>query len=430
MSPDTRVSEREEAEVARLKLLAKLAITGEAPDETIRALTAAAASLMGTPIALVTLVDELRVHLYAKTGTTVTSSAREESFCPHALGTGKQLVVEDATQDSRFTTNPFVTGDEAIRFYAGQPLVVHGFEVGTLCVLDRKARSFSDTQRQALRGLALAVQSHIEQSYELRQSQTNEARLQDFMLATADFLWECDLELRVQWRSDTGTTSSGRTPLGEIGDRIPDAIVLDAVGNPLPQRLRLHTLFGLRLSFNDRTVELPGPLPSTAWSISAVPIWGSDGRMRGWRGAAVDVTESITNARRAVVMDERLKLTAKNLPGVVYQFELSREGRAAFSYVSEALAELCDLDPRAVEEDVELVFKRIHQDDQQMVRASVVASARSLKPLDIRYRIVHPRRGLRWLEGARHTHRLIERHCSVARIHQRRNRAAPDSGSS
>lgn len=393
------MSEVQHAELARLRLLANLAITGQAPDDTITALTAAAASLFGTPIALVTLVDELRVHLYARSGFDAPGSSRRDSFCTHALGTGQQLIVEDATQDARFAANPFVTGPQGIRFYAGQPLVVHGHEIGTLCILDRKARRFSESQSEALRGLALAVQSHIEQAFELRQSQTNEARLQDFVLASADFLWECDPQLQVTWRSDTGTASRAETPLAEPGARIPDAVVLDAVGNPHPHHLRLHTLFELQLSFHDRIVELGGEAQGACWSISAVPIWGQDGRLQGWRGAAEEVTHSISNARRAALMDERLKLTAKNLPGVVYQFELSPGGRAVFSYVSEALIDLCDLDPRAVEDNVDLVFERIHPDDHGPVRDAVLRSARTLHALDIRYRILHPRRGLRWLEG-------------------------------
>lgn len=399
MNHHSSTSDALHAETARLRLLANLAITGQAPDETISALAAAAASLFATPIALVTLVDELRVHLYARSGFESADAPRQDSFCTHALATGQQLIVEDATQDARFAANPYVTGPEGIRFYAGQPLVVHGQEIGTLCILDRKARRFSDSQSEALRGLALAVQSHIEQSYELRQSQTNEARLQDFVLASADFLWECDLGLQITWRSDTGTTSCGAAPLGEVGERIPDAVVLDALGTPHPHHLRLHTLFSLQLSFNDRIVELGNATQFTNWSISAVPIWGQDGRMKGWRGAAEDVTHSIANARRAALMDERLKLTAKNLPGVVYQFELSRQGRAAFAYLSEALVDLCDLEPRAVEDNVDLVFERIHPDDHALIRESILTSARTLRPLDIRYRILHPRRGLRWLEG-------------------------------
>jgi diguanylate cyclase (GGDEF)-like protein len=101
-----------------------------------------AASLLGVPIALVSLVgkdDQVFVgrHGFEKLGT-----ARDVSFCQHALGGEGPLVVPNATVDPRFMNNPLVTGDPKIRFYAGAPLICTegGEHLGTLCVIDRVAR--------------------------------------------------------------------------------------------------------------------------------------------------------------------------------------------------------------------------------------------------------------------------------------------------
>jgi GAF domain-containing protein len=66
--------------------------------------------------------------------------------------------VNDATTDERFASNPLVTGEPGIRFYAGAPLVApDGSAVGTLCVIDSKPRQISVAQLAVLRQLAAHV---------------------------------------------------------------------------------------------------------------------------------------------------------------------------------------------------------------------------------------------------------------------------------
>jgi GAF domain-containing protein len=71
------------------------------------------------------------------------------------------LVVENAAKDDRFRDNPFVTEKPKIRFYAGCPLVVNGYRIGTICVIDMKARAFADEDRQLLRDLARLAEREL-----------------------------------------------------------------------------------------------------------------------------------------------------------------------------------------------------------------------------------------------------------------------------
>jgi GAF domain-containing protein len=78
------------------------------------------------------------------------------------------LVVNDATTDARFASNPLVTGDPGIRFYAGAPLVApDGSAVGTLCVIDSKPRQLSGAQLDLLRQLAAHVIAMFEAKQQL-----------------------------------------------------------------------------------------------------------------------------------------------------------------------------------------------------------------------------------------------------------------------
>ncbi|MBN8808655.1 MAG: GAF domain-containing protein [Sphingomonas sp.] len=122
-------------------------------------IAAFAARLCGAPIALVSLVERDRQFFLARTGLAVSETPRATSFCQYAMQMSDVMVVPDATLDPRFATNPLVTGDPYIRFYAGAPLVADdGVPLGSLCVIDRIPRKgLSDLQYQGLQVLAEAV---------------------------------------------------------------------------------------------------------------------------------------------------------------------------------------------------------------------------------------------------------------------------------
>jgi signal transduction histidine kinase len=85
------------------------------------------------------------------------------AFCKHAIEQNNVFMVEDATKDDRFRTNPLVTGFPDIRFYAGTPLkTTEGYNIGTLCVLDNKPGDLTPDQQDALEILGKQVVKHLE----------------------------------------------------------------------------------------------------------------------------------------------------------------------------------------------------------------------------------------------------------------------------
>ena len=150
-------------ETKRLKVLWQYDVLDTVPEEVFDNLTDLAAKICEAPIALISLVDEKRQWFKSKVGLSVDETARDRSFCSHAIMQNDLFIVPDAAQDPRFARNPMVTSDPKIRFYAGAPLVTpDGHALGTLCIIDKVPRELRSHQKQALRILAHHVVSQLE----------------------------------------------------------------------------------------------------------------------------------------------------------------------------------------------------------------------------------------------------------------------------
>src|SRR6478672_527927 len=151
-----------ENEAERLAALRGLGILDTPPELAYDDLSALAAHICQTPIALISLVDEDRQWFKSRVGWTTRETPREVAFCAHTILEPDLLVVPDASLDQRFANNPLVTSPPRIRFYAGAPLVnTDGHALGTLCVIDHKPRELTADQASALRALSHQVVAQL-----------------------------------------------------------------------------------------------------------------------------------------------------------------------------------------------------------------------------------------------------------------------------
>ena len=150
-------------ELDRLAALASYDIVEAADDAVLNDLANLAARVAGTVFAAVTLLDAEHTWFKASTVGAPTSMPREDSFCAHTILSSEQpLIVDDLAADSRFADYRLVS-ESGARAYLGVPLVdAEGFALGSLCVIDDKARSFDKTTVDTLTTLARAVVTNLE----------------------------------------------------------------------------------------------------------------------------------------------------------------------------------------------------------------------------------------------------------------------------
>jgi PAS domain S-box-containing protein len=153
---DMNEASRPADEPERLRVLRELLVLDSPPEAMFDRIAQLASEICGTPIALISLVDDERQWFKANVGLHgVTQTPRSLAFCAHTILQDDVLEVADATCDSRFADNPLVTDDPRIRFYAGAPLIAQGgAHIGSLCVIDHHARRLDASQLRMLRSLA------------------------------------------------------------------------------------------------------------------------------------------------------------------------------------------------------------------------------------------------------------------------------------
>ncbi|WP_017926710.1 PAS domain S-box protein [Thioalkalivibrio sp. HL-Eb18] len=121
--------------------------------------------------------------------------------------------------------------------------------------------------------------------------------------------------------------------------------------------------------------------------------------LRDEAGKVVELVGAFQDVGARVETERHLEKIAHNLPGVIYQYRQHPDGRACYPYASEGMTEIFGIAPEEAMRDAEAVFRVIHPEDIDRIRASIEASMRSLEPWLQRYRVLHPQRGEIWLEG-------------------------------
>ena len=78
--------------------------------------------------------------------------------------------------------------------------------------------------------------------------------------------------------------------------------------------------------------------------------------------------------------EERLQKMADNVPGMLYQFYMTPEGKMYFSYISSVCRQIFEIEPEDITKNIELVFAGVHTDELEKFTESIINSARNMQP--------------------------------------------------
>jgi GAF domain-containing protein len=149
-------------EDARLQTLRYYDILHSLHEPVFDEFVALAARIFSLPISLIALVDEEEVHYKANFGMPGHDKQhREEALCATAILQNNAVVYRDlATEASPAITRRAAQAARTnqVRFYAAAPLCMPNDSIiGSLCIIDRTPRNFSDDEQRVLEQLGNLV---------------------------------------------------------------------------------------------------------------------------------------------------------------------------------------------------------------------------------------------------------------------------------
>ena len=168
-------------EAERIAAVQRYEILDTPRDGAFDRITRLASRMLDVPIAIITLVDHDRIWFKSAQGLEgVEQIDRVPGLCASAILANGPWIVDDARNDPRTMANPLVAGEFGLQFYAASQLrTADGYNLGTLCVIDREPRSLDEGQVEVLTDLAGLVVDELELRLAARRQARRATELND-----------------------------------------------------------------------------------------------------------------------------------------------------------------------------------------------------------------------------------------------------------
>lgn len=167
-------------EFKRILELSDLDLDYSSLDEHFKELSRLAASVAGTEISLVNIIDSYTQWSVSKHGIEIDSMPREDSVCQYTIMDGDHLEIKDLTKDERVNDKFYVTDDPNLTYYFGIPLKTdEGNNVGALCVMDTEKKDLSPEKIELLKIIAKEIVNRLESMKQVNNLQNKVNELEE-----------------------------------------------------------------------------------------------------------------------------------------------------------------------------------------------------------------------------------------------------------
>ncbi len=279
-----------ETNSSQLDALNELAILDTIQEKCYDDIIEIAACICDVPIALLAFADAERQWFKANKGMTgVVEVPSEISFCTHTIEQGGVLEINDALHDPRFSDSPLVIGPPHIRFYAGVPLhMANGAIVGSLCVIDNKAKRLSKQQRRMLQLLSTTLVQILEARVLSNKHAASETRFRALSEASPLGIFSANASgactyANDRWHEIFGTGYKLKNGFGWSRSLHPEDRQ-----NVLSQ-WRRATAMGIDFDMSFRLQLASGEVPSVR--VVSRPVLAANGLVSGHVGSVENITK-------------------------------------------------------------------------------------------------------------------------------------------
>jgi PAS domain S-box-containing protein len=117
-------------------------------------------------------------------------------------------------------------------------------------------------------------------------------------------------------------------------------------------------------------------------------------------GTFQDIDQQKRLNEKIVKNEKMLQTLASQVEGVLYQFQLDTEFRAAWPFLSEGTMEIYEVTPLQVQQQPDLLMSMVHPDDQEKFQNKILSSFQQLTLFASSHRIVTPSGKEKWIAVA------------------------------